>query len=357
MRPTRAKAQHPPPQPLPTGTRLGRYELRGVLGSGAFGITYRGLNTDSDEDVAIREYLPPSLARREGARLVVPNDAQDDETFRNGLRFFINEGQLLPRVQHEALVRVLDTWEDHGTAYMATPLLVGRELLQTFQARPRPPREEELRALLDSLLGAVEALHRAKLEHRDISPRTIMILAASGAPVLMEMGSARRVTIARGDRGPTGPRDGYAAPELYAQGTGHERGPWTDLYALGAVMYWLVGNKVPPPAPQRRAGDRIALELQRPDKRHSIEFLAIVDWMMAPEAKDRPQSVAELRAVLSGKALPERFRATRRSVAQRPAGATRRRWLLGGGGALALLGAAGGGAWWLRRSGRLRWPP
>lgn len=354
MRAVRQKSL-PPPVPLPVGTRLGRFELRGVLGSGPFGITYRGLDPDSDEDVVVKEYLPPSLAHREGTLAVLPNDEKSGELFQEGLRFFVNEGDLLPRFEHPALVRVLACWQANGTAYMAMPLLVGRDMQQMFQALSKPPREAPMRALLDTLLGAVETLHRAKVEHRDISPRSIMILANGGLPVLMDMGSPRRVTAARGDTGPTGPREGYAAIELYGKDNGLERGPWTDLYALGAVMYWLIAGKAPPAAPQRHAGERLAKDLLRPDKRHSSTFVAIIDWMLAVSPRDRPQSVAELRAVLQGKPLPAAYASGKRTQAAGTGGKGRRRWLVGGAVAAVLAAAGGGAGWWAYRSGRLRW--
>lgn len=351
MRPVRLKT-YPPPQPLPAGTRLDRFELRGVLGSGPFGITYRALDLESDDDVVIKEYMPPSMAWRSGATQVVPHDDSTRETFLSGLRFFINEGQLLPRFEHPALVKVLGCWEANGTAYLAMPLLVGRDMQQTFQSRPKPPREVTLRAMLDTLLGAIETLHRAKVEHRDLSPRTIMILA-QGQPVVMDMHSPRRVTAARGDTGPTGPRSGYAPIEMYGSGQGHERGPWTDIYSLGATMYFLAGGKAPPPAQQRQPDDRIALALVRHDLRHSLDFLAVIDWMLAPDPKDRPQSVAQLRAALASGELPARFAPPRR-VRLGARLRHHRRWLIGAALAVGLAGVAGGG-YTLHRQGRLPW--
>ncbi|MFO1325873.1 MAG: serine/threonine-protein kinase [Rubrivivax sp.] len=353
-KPTRQRTL-PPAEPLPTGLRLGRYELQGVLGHGPFAITYRALDTESDEDVVIKEYIPTALALRRGATDVVPRDDASAEAFREGLRYFVNEAQLLPRFEHPSLVRVRASFEAHGTAYMVMPMIVGRDLMQTFLARTQSPREQTLRTMLDALLGALETLHRAKIEHRDISARGIM-MQPDGRPVLMDLGSPRRVTIARGDAGALGPREGYAAIELYATGADRARGPWTDLYALGAVMFFLVSGKVPPAAPRRKPEERPALALGRPGGRYTPVFLGTIDWMLAVEPKDRPQSVAELRAVLGGKSLPTAFSPP--PVRRLSDKLTRhRRALLIGAVATAAVSAAGGTGFWMWRSGRLRWPP
>jgi hypothetical protein len=138
-RPKRRTLQ--PPVPLPVGTRLGRYEVRNVLGSGAFGVVYRVLDADTDEELAVREYLPTHLAQRDGATQVVLRSPDDAEVFAAGLRFFVNEGKLLPKFDHPSLVKVHDAWEANGTAYMAMALVAGRTLADTHLTRWKAPRE------------------------------------------------------------------------------------------------------------------------------------------------------------------------------------------------------------------------
>ena len=291
-----------PPTPLAVGSRLGAYEVRSVLGMGPFSIVYRVADPGSELELAVKEYLPTSLAVRDGADAVVPRTPDDAETFLNGLRFFLNEGKLLMQMAHPGMVKVHGVWEDNGTAYLAMDLYTGRNLQDTMSTRWRSPREPGLRAMLDALLGPVEALHSAGLQHRDISPQTIMV-ELDGRLVLMDLGAPRRVTSALGETGPTGPRDGFAPIELYGKGGGHTKGPWTDFYALGATLHYLIASKPPAAAPQR-GDERVALALYRDDKRYSLEFLAVLDWMLAVKPEDRPQDVAALRQGLAGDGLP-----------------------------------------------------
>lgn len=305
----------PPPTPLAVGTQLGGYEVRSVLGIGPFGIVYRVADSTGDVELAVKEYLPTTLGVRADAGQVLPRTQADAETFANGLRFFINEGKLLQQVQHPTLVKVHGLWEAHGTAYLAMDLYTGRNLQDTMSTRWRTPREPALRSMLDVLLAPLEALHQAGLQHRDVSPQTIMV-ELDGRLVLMDLGAARRVTASMGETGPTGPRDGYAPIELYGPGEGSAKGPWTDLYALGGTLYYLMAGKAPPAAPDRAKASaddhRVALKLYRDDGRYSLEFLAIVDWMLAVKPEDRPQSVADLRKALAGEGLPPHLVVTRK---------------------------------------------
>jgi len=316
----RPRRKLPPPAPLPIGTRLGRYELRSMLGIGAFSIVYRVVEVESELEYAVREYLPGSLAERRPDGSVAPRSAADAETFEHGQRFFVNEAKLLLQIDHPNLVRVHEIWQDRGTAFLAMDLYTGRNLQDTMSTRWRAPREPGLRNILAALLGPVEALHQGGLQHRDISPQTIMV-EPDGRLVLMDLGAARRVTSALGETGPTGPRDGFAPIELY--GNNHkpegpapataEKGPWTDFYALGATLFYMVTGKPPPPAPERD-GSRVALALYRSDQRYSLELLALLDWMLAVPPAARPQSVAELRRALDGEqgeGLPPALKPTR----------------------------------------------
>lgn len=352
MRADRSPSKPQAALPLAVGARVGAFDVRAVLGQGAYGFVYRVHDPETAADYAVKEYLPSMLAVRDGDRTVAPRSPQDAEPYALGLRFFVDEGRLLSQLRHPSLVHVYGAWEENGTAYMAMDLVPGRNLHDTLRARWKAPREATLRAYLDALLGAIEVLHRAGLQHRDISPASIVI-GPSGRPVLMDLCAPRRIAAARGETGPAGPRDGYAPIELYGRAGGQARGPWTDLYALGATLHYLITGRPPPPAPEREGAPARLSWGPAAMQRHSLDLLAVIDWMLSPRPQDRPQSVTQVRAALSGQALPERLRPT---VAARLAVGLRRhrRWLWWAIG-VAMLAAAVGGARLLMTAERWPW--
>jgi serine/threonine protein kinase len=329
------------PAPLPIGAPIGAFDVRAVIGRGTYGPVYRVWDPETEAEYAVKEYLPSMLAVRDGERAVAPRSAEDAEPFALGLRFFVNEGKLLSQLRHPSLVRVYGAWEENGTAYMAMDLVAGRNLHDTLLARWKSPREATLRAMLESLLGALEVLHDAGLQHRDIAPQSIVV-GPTGRPLLMDLGTPRRLAAARGDTGPAGARDGYAAIEMYGSGGGLQRGPWTDVYALGATVHYMITGKPPAPAPERAGAAAPLSWAPAVLQRQSLDFLAVVEWMLSPRPQDRPQSVADVRAALAGRGLPERLHPrlpARLAVLLR----RHRRWVWLGAGLLLLAAMAAGG--------------
>jgi hypothetical protein len=291
---------------LPLGTRVAEFEIRGVLGSGGFGIVYLAWDHALEREVALKEYMPGTLAGR-GQGLAVSVRSQGmAETFALGLRSFVNEARMLARFDHPSLVKVYRFWEDNGTAYMVMPRYPGRTLRQVRAGMVVPPGEAACRRVLEPLLSALEVLHKEGVFHRDIAPDNIL-LDDAGPPVLLDFGAARRV-IGEGNKALTSIMKPHFAPlEQYADQSAMRQGPWTDLYALGGTIYFLITGREPVPAASRALHDdqpRLA-ELRPGDCSHG--FLAAVDWMLALKPAERPQSVHMLRDVLEGRlGLPAR---------------------------------------------------
>jgi serine/threonine protein kinase len=162
-------------------------------------------------------------------------------------------------------------------------------------------------AIAHSLLDGLEVVHRGGFLHRDIKPGNIF-MREDGSPVLLDFGSARTST--PGSERTTIVTPGYAPIEQYhSQG---KQGPWTDLYALGGVMYWMLTGTRAVEAVARVRQDVLPPAVQTADRnRYTMELLTAVDWALAPHEDQRPQSVADLRAVLSGLATPEEKTQTR----------------------------------------------
>jgi serine/threonine protein kinase len=291
---------------LPPGTRLGEFEILSVLGVGGFGIVYRALDHALGREVAIKEYMPSALADRTETLHVSLRSQASADTFALGLRSFVNEARLLARFDHPALVKVYRFWEQNNTAYMVMPLYRGRTLKQLREAGEAALDEAALRRLLSSLLGALERLHDEGVFHRDISPDNIVI-EPDGRPVLLDFGAARHVIADRSQNLTAILKPSYAPIEQYAEADGLRQGAWTDLYALGATLHFLLRGVAPPPSTVRTLADPMKPLAGQAMPEVSVEFLAAIDWMLEPRPDLRPGSVASLRQVLSGKApLPPR---------------------------------------------------
>ncbi len=322
-----------PPSALPRGTRLGEFELKRVLGAGGFGIVYLAFDHALEREVAIKEYMPVSLAGRTAAFHVSLLSQSHAESFALGLRSFVNEARLLARFDHPSLVKVHRYWEHNNTAYMAMPYYTGKNLQTARSHWLHSPDEAWVRSVLEPLLGAIERLHSEGVFHRDISPDNV-ILEPDGRPVLLDFGAARRVLADKSVALTAILKPAYAPIEQYGETGAVKQGPWTDLYSLGATVHYLLLGRPPAPATSRTVVDEAPPLVSQTLPGCSHAFLQTIDWMLAPRPADRPQSVAALREAL------ERCR-VQMPASARPGGARSETWQATQ--VLGLVGSAGAG--------------
>ncbi len=353
---------------LPIGTRMGELEITQLLGEGGFGIVYLCTDHALQRQVAVKEYMPSSLAARTAERGVVVKSERHRETFQAGLSSFINEARLLASFDHPALVKVYRFWEANGTAYMVMPFYEGGTLKDALRALPGPPDEAWLRTRLSPLIEALAVIHAQQCYHRDIAPDNVILLASTGRPLLLDFGAARRVIGDMTQALTVILKPGYAPLEQYAEIPGMKQGPWTDVYALAAVVYFAITGRTPPPSVGRMVNDTYVPLLQSAQGRYSAEFLAAIDHALAVRPEARTQSIEQLRDELGLFGAAARPGASASPVAaassrgERAGGANAHagspapaRQPLGGaakaGIAVALLAVIGGAAAWLALSG------
>src|SRR5687768_7132008 len=282
---------------LPAGTTLGEFEITGIIGEGGFGIVYRAYDHSLQREIALKEYMPSALAGRSAGATVAVRSEKHAETFRAGLRSFINEAQLLAQFDHPSLVKVYRFWESNGTAYMVMPFYQGVTLKETLALMSNPPDEAWLKGLLTQLLEALGVIHADHCLHRDIAPDNILILP-DGRPLLLDFGAARRVIGNMTQALTVILKPGYAPVEQYADDPAMRQGPWTDIYALAAVTYFAITGHPPAPSVGRMMSDSLIPLSTTAAGRYSVQFLQAIDLALAVKPENRPQNVMELRALL-----------------------------------------------------------
>ena len=278
---------------LPAGVELGQYRIIRKLGQGGFGITYLAEVIGSGEQVVIKENLPSFCALRDRTTLQVEATDPDDELqeYAGYLERFVNEARLLAKLNHPNIVKVLGAFEALGTAYYVMPWVGGKEL-QTASPAPGDITESWLLPILRTMLSTLEYLHGNNIYHRDVKPANIL-LTEDGNPVLIDFGTARAIISDRSATHVGSP--GYSPIEqLRSKG---KRGPWTDVYSLGATCYRLITGERPPDALDRMEEDDDPLLPLAPRAklrgRFSPAFLATIDKALALRGKNRWQTAGE----------------------------------------------------------------
>ena len=202
-------------QPLPEGFQLENYRILGVLASG--GVSFVYLARDGNEArVALKEYLPASLALRTDSS---PAPVVPEETlpaFRYGLKCFFEEGKALAGLAHPNVVRVLNFFRANGTVYMVMRYERGRSLQEHIRKRSGALKEEWIRATFIELLNGLREVHTGRLLHLDIKPGNIYI-RNDGAPLLIDFGAARQTLQAEGQQLPPMVTPGFASPEHHGR--------------------------------------------------------------------------------------------------------------------------------------------
>ena len=283
---------------LPQGAELLWYRIQEVLGQGTFGTTYLAEDLNDGRIVAIKEYLPPQVARRGEEQGLQPLSDVLFDDYAAGLGRFIAEAENLYRFDHPHIVRLVDLFEANNTAYLVMDYEEG-ENLQSILARRATLSEHEILRILFPLLDALEALHDQQFAHRDVKPSNIFI-RQNGSPVLLDFGSARQIAPAEAHPLTNLVSPGFAPIEQYSSSP-EKQGPWTDIYALGATLYRAVTGAIPAQATARAeavvhgGSDPHAPASECAAGLYSERLLNAIDWALQFRSQDRPQSIDDWR--------------------------------------------------------------
>jgi len=297
---------------LPMGYTLHRYQIEGVLGAGGFGITYKAIHEALENEVAIKEYFPAEWAYRDhnGAMVrantqgQVPARSTEPPCYEWGLQRFLDEAKILVQINHPGVVRVRDYFTANGTAYIVMEYEQGESLSASLYRGGILP-EPELRRLLNDIMPALEAVHGQGYLHRDIKPSNLYIRGSNGQVILIDFGAARQA-LGRRTRSVTSVvTPGYSPIEQYVT-VGEDYGPWTDIYATGAVLYRCITGTPPVEAPGRVLKDPVRPASEIGAGLYSSALLGLIDRAIAVRPEDRFQTIAAMREALRASDQAER---------------------------------------------------
>lgn len=279
---------------LPAGYVLSHeFEIERLLEQDDLGCLYAAVDRGLGISVVIKEFLPHGQSDRAADFSVQPRG--DRAAFDWAKQRYLKEAQALARFKHDAIWRVYRVLETNGTVYGIYEAVDGPTLQSWLRDLGRPPTQAEIDALAAPLLDGLTAIHQGGLIHRQIGPETIRLRSSNNAPVLVDFSSAQH---RNSNISAALTHDPFTPIEMQ-QSDLALIGPWTDIYRLAATLHFVITGK-PPDSPfdaivtERRA----TLGSKIPAGRYRPSFLNAIDQALAPNPKNRPQSVAEWRAAL-----------------------------------------------------------
>lgn len=284
---------------LAPGSVVKGYTIEKQLRKGRSSIVYTG-HSVSGEKVAIKEYFPKSVVQRLPSGRVRVTDEHESARFSAGSSAFLREGVTIASIRCDLLVQQMGVFRENGTAYLVTRYESG-DTLEEFTRKHHDAKsnvhEDDVRFIYYTLLNAVGEMHKRGFVHLDIKPSNV-IMRDANTPILIDLGAARPYPDTSGmGYYIANYTPGFAAPEQY-EDTPSNLGPWTDIYGIGASIYYCISKMTPQPADLRLKGDELAPAAVAFKGRYSRQLLEAVDKCMALDMKDRYPDVKPLQLIL-----------------------------------------------------------
>jgi eukaryotic-like serine/threonine-protein kinase len=274
---------------LPRGTLLaqGQYRIDAVLGEGAFGITYKGMDLSKNQPVAIKELFPYGSIRQ-GQSFLLPNNL-DNAGFMELCEQFTVEGNCLSQLNDPHIVKVMARFKENGTLYTVMEFVEGRTLHRLVKARG-PLEDKIVLNYLRQIGRALSKVHQQGFVHRDVKPTNILVNADHHV-TLIDFGSAWAIGQPAPKRVLT---PGFAPPEQYIDNTGY---PALDVYALASTGYFALTGSTPIPSRDRLEGHKL-LPFQLSNKLVTASTEMLILKGMALSQENRPKSVGHFLGAL-----------------------------------------------------------
>ena len=275
----------------------GRYVIHGVLGRGGFGVTYLAEQVMAKRKVCIKEFFPKDYyTRGDDTRSLTLASQGFAESMNRYKEKFVKEAQTIAALDHANIIPIYDVFEENNTAYYVMEYIDGESLSEVVKRRGALAESEAVEYVRQAA-SALEYLHERKIMHLDIKPGNIMLRCKDNRVVLIDFGLSKHYDEHSGEATsttPVGVSHGYAPMEQYKQGGVNTFSPETDIYSLGATLYYMVTDKVPP-----EAATLISEPLEFP-QHVSTTLRSAITAAMALSPKQRPASVGKFVAMLNG---------------------------------------------------------
>ena len=274
--------------------RNGTYRIDKALASGGFGNTYKVTNVNFGETYAMKEFFIRGVNERDSDTLAISvSNGENTAQFGAMKEKFRKEAVRLRKLDSPHIVKVYDLFEENGTAYYVMDYIDGESLSSLLKRGNEPLPESQVRDYFTQILDALDTIHKANIWHLDLKPGNIMV-DRSGNVKLIDFGASKQYHDSDGHSLSTSTglcyTPGYAPLEQTNQDY-RLFGPWTDFYALGATLFNLLTNRIPP-SPAAILSENDALALPREISQDTRQLIL---WLMQPSRQNRPQSVEEIR--------------------------------------------------------------
>ncbi len=282
---------------LQTGTIIDQYVVERELAHGGFSSVYLARQITDQVQVAIKEYLPRKFAHRTWNNVVVANSEEAAALFKRGRVLFFEEAKVLSTLKHPNIVEVIGFFKANSTVYMVMTYDYGVTLDKLLKNKTLSVSEDFLLTLFNSLLAGLGHIHSQQFIHLDIKPSNILVRPGNDA-LLLDFGAIQSFPKSHLSKQSKVLTKGYSPIEQHDLSA--HLGPWTDIYAVGASMRNCLELKTPVPARDRVQQDTLVPAVKAFKRKFPEHLLKAIDWAMALQPENRPQSVAELLKALAG---------------------------------------------------------
>lgn len=297
----------PPRKALIPRTELDCYHIVRLIGSGGFSLIYLARDDETQDEVAVKEYFPKRFGIRGERDQVQVSEEDKLNSYYRGLKLFFTEARTLAKLRHPNIVKVRNCFLANGSAYLVMDYEPGKNLGTYIKKRQGGLSTNFLMTVFPPLLDALDLMHRQQHLHLDIKPGNIH-LRPGGNPLLLDFGAVHEFSETTDILKAQIITPGFSPVEqYYSKGN---IGPWSDVYAVGATMRACLDGKPPPAATELDAGkSKLQPAIETFPNRYPAWLLKSIDWAMELDAKNRPQTAADLRdALLEQSGRPHAFR-------------------------------------------------